>query len=251
MVKQRFTLIELLVVIAIIAILAAMLMPALSKAREAARASNCLANFKQIALISSMYGSDHRGAIALRQRFNSCPDCKLNHRTWVQTLTCNGYGPPASAIWGCPSLGRKGGDGDNVSGTRWYTYGVYDQDGNAGIYNDKICTATLGSGTAYEIKVLYSGRALGPSSTIFALDSFLLSTRVETYYLSMSNPNGSYASARHSGRINFSFIDGHAASLQPAEFFAMTRDNPQDYQAKTSIKWRYVISDATTSYYQY
>ena len=58
--KKHFTLIELLVVIAIIAILAVMLLPALQQARERAKNTTCLNNFKEIGLASIQYVADNK-----------------------------------------------------------------------------------------------------------------------------------------------------------------------------------------------
>ncbi len=79
--RGNFTLIELLVVIAIIAVLAAILLPALNKAREKSLAASCTNNLKQMALIFHTYANDNEEYSPW-----NCPDATGDMVTWKQRL---------------------------------------------------------------------------------------------------------------------------------------------------------------------
>ncbi|MGC9316971.1 MAG: type II secretion system protein [Armatimonadota bacterium] len=114
--RRGFTLIELLVVIAIIAILAAILFPVFSRAREKARAITCLSNMKQQGLAFEMYVSDYDEVYPPTYKWKSRLDPYMRNRelfkcpsrphlVWYYGHGYNGGLMPSEVAYGAPAAG--------------------------------------------------------------------------------------------------------------------------------------------------
>jgi prepilin-type N-terminal cleavage/methylation domain-containing protein/prepilin-type processing-associated H-X9-DG protein len=199
--RRGFTLVELLVVIGVIAILVALILPALSRARAAANAVTCTANLRQWASAVQIYANQEHGWLPRRGQgqmvatvinrptdwFNALPPLMR----MVSYLGLSNAGrivrPGERSVWMCPAAVDRG-------GTNFFAYAM------------NMRMSTWNTPTPDRINRVGSW-----STVVFMADA-------PGAYCSVRPANADFSPvARHNGRVNLSFLDGHVASFTGQE----------------------------------
>jgi prepilin-type N-terminal cleavage/methylation domain-containing protein/prepilin-type processing-associated H-X9-DG protein len=235
-----FTLIELLVVIAIIAILAAMLLPALSKAKEAGRATVCRSNMRQLTLGMILYADDNQDYLPWPGGVNRNDDpdwvwggqgdtAPNNPQAWARSSY--GFHPEAGSIF------------NYVTGSPRVTRAEYYEGGSVTIYESAhtniispvyLCPSSGRQGKALRVNFSMNQRlepdeeltngqrtsARGVSQASVREPSqklLLINEDPATMFNASFYPSGSAAGGVftvHNGKINVGFVDGHLETMR-------------------------------------
>jgi prepilin-type N-terminal cleavage/methylation domain-containing protein/prepilin-type processing-associated H-X9-DG protein len=209
--KYSFTLIELLVVIAIIAILASMLLPALAKARERAKAIECSGNQKQLGVMFALYADDHNDFID-RKGYQGG-----RNRQWGSMLYIFNYMKNSRSAF-CPS---------NMRGVK-----LFEEITNGNYYSSEIKSYAFperlgdetgtGSWAAVCVKNIKK-----PSIYFYILDGINSNNGDPSYVIYPLNTSASIYVSSHNNQVcNCLFMDGHVNGEGRGDFITNEYYNP-------------------------
>jgi prepilin-type N-terminal cleavage/methylation domain-containing protein/prepilin-type processing-associated H-X9-DG protein len=213
--RNAFTLVELLVVIALIALLAALLLPALGRSRQSADASRCLSNLRQLGLATQLYWDDHGG--------RAFPDRTVRTNSgwiyWFGWLADGVEGerdfdPTRGALWPylqargvsvCPALDRSAAGFKSKARGAAFGFGYNRLVGTRTEAGIRLATVRNPSGLAILADCAQVNDFQPPASP----ENPMLE---EFYYFDATDPTVHF---RHRGRAQAWFADGHATGERP------------------------------------